>query len=200
MTKSIQFSTIRLFARIVCPLFLFLVLLLPAAHASDWTGNVSGYVGQKFLDDQDWSHLDQQFSLGMLFDIRQKNWPVSIVFDILGSGDVHEDGSRKVEGYTLENNIGVRKVFELPNSSIRPYIGGGIAFISAKLEDNDGANTTSQDDSAVGAWLGVGVYVGLTPNLILGFDARYSQAEVTLLGEQREAGGLNTGITVGFHW
>jgi hypothetical protein len=36
--------------------------------------------------------------------------------------------------------------------------------------------------------------------LIIGLDLRYSEAEVTLFDEDREAGGFRTGVTVGYHW
>lgn len=200
MTQSITFSMVRRFARAFCPFVILLIMALPVAHAGEWTGNISGYVGQKTLDDTDWPKLDHQGALGVLFDIRQKDWPVSIAVDIIGSGEKHEEGSRKLVGCTAEYDIGVRKIFELQNSSIRPYIGAGIAFITADLEDKDGATKISQDDNAVGAWLGAGMYVELTSHFILGLDVRYSHAEVTLLDKDREAGGLNTGMTIGYHW
>ena len=177
-----------------------LLLILSAAHAGDWTGNVSGYLGHKSLDDKDWPQLDSQFAIGVLFDIKKQDWPVSIAFDIIGSGDVHEDGSQKDEGYTVENHLGVRKIFELLSYSIKPYLGGGIAFVHAKLKDKDGSTTRSEDDNAVGAWFGGGMYVGLTPHLNLGLDVRYSKAEVTLFDVDREAGGLHAGVTAGYHW
>lgn len=200
MTQSMTFLRIRQFARAVGPFVLLLVLALPPAHAGDWTGNISGYLGQKSLDDSDWAELDQQCGAGVIFDIKKKEWPVSIALDIVGSGDVHEEGSLKHKGFTVEQHIGVRKIFDFENSSVKPYIGGGIAFIFAKLEDEGGGANFSQDDNTVGAWLGAGMYVEITSHFIMGLDVRYSQAEVTLLDKEREAGGLNTGITIGYHW
>lgn len=176
------------------------LLTLSAAHAGDWTGNVSGYLGHKSLDDKDWPQLDSQFAVGVLFDIKHNSWPVSIAADIIGSGDVHENGSQKDEGYTVETHLGIRKIFEFPSYSIKPYLGGGIAFVNAELKDKDGATTLSEDDSAVGAWVGGGMYVGLSSHFNLGLDVRYSKAEVTLFNVDREAGGLHAGITAGYHW
>jgi opacity protein-like surface antigen len=177
-----------------------LLLSLSAAHAGDWSGNVSGYLGHKSLDDKDWPQLDSQFAIGVLFDIKKQDWPVSIALDIIGSGDVHEDGSQKDEGLTGEYHLGVRKIFELPNYSIKPYLGGGIAFVHAKIKDKDGSTTRSEDDDAIGGWIGGGMYVGLTPHFNLGLDVRYSKAEVTLFDKDREAGGMLAGVTAGYHW
>ena len=178
-----------------------LVLILPtAAFAGNWSGNVSGYLGQKSLEEDDWSALDQQVSLGVLFDIKQTHWPVSLALDLIGSGDVDKQGSLKDEGTTIENHLGVRKIFTLPNSSIEPYIGGGVSFVQAEIKNKNGSTTISDDDSDVGYWVGGGAYIPLNPHFNLGLDVRYSDAEVTLFNQEREAGGLHAGITAGYHW
>ena len=184
-----------------------LLTSLSLAHADEatgsdnFTGNISGYIGQKSLDDKDWDKLDRQESLGMIFDFKKQSWPVSIVLDVFVSGDEDKDGGIKTEGGTLETDIGVRKIFELSGSSIRPYIGGGIAIIGATVENSSGGSITSEDDdTATGAWIGGGMYYAATESLNIGLDLRYSEAEVTLFDEDREAGGFRTGVTVGYHW
>jgi opacity protein-like surface antigen len=184
-----------------------LLTSLSLAHADDakgsnnFTGNISGYIGQKSLDDNDWDKLDRQGSLGVIFDFKKQSWPVSIALDVFASGDEDTDGGIKTDGGTLETDIGVRKIFELSGSSIRPYIGGGIAIIGATVENSSGGSITSKDDdTATGAWIGGGMYYAATESLNIGLDLRYSEAEVTLFDEDREAGGFRTGVTVGYHW
>ena len=177
-----------------------LILTLPGAHARDWTGNVSAYIGQKSMSDTDWPQLDKQQSLGILVDIKQKSWPVSLAVDIIGSADVNKNGSQKDEGYTLEHHVGVRKIFDLSDSSVKPYVGGGIAFVYAKLKNSNAVSSLSEADSGIGGWVGGGMYLNVTPRFNLGVDVRYSEADVTLLGIDRKAGGLHTGITAGYHW
>jgi opacity protein-like surface antigen len=126
---------------------------------------------------------------------------VSIALDVFVSGAEDKDGSIRTDGGSLETDIGVRKIFELSGSSIRPYIGGGIAIIGATVENSSGGSITSKDDdTATGAWIGGGMYYAATQSLIIGLDLRYSEAEVTLFDEDREAGGFRTGVTVGYHW
>lgn len=96
-----------------------LLLAISTVHADDWTGNISGYLGQKSLDNKDWGKQDQQGSLGVLFDIKQQSWPVSIAADMIVSGDADENGSQKDEAITVEQHLGVRKIFELPNSKVK---------------------------------------------------------------------------------
>ncbi len=98
-----------------------LLLSLSAVQAGEtqqgdqFSGNVSGYLGQKTLDDKDWSKLDKQGSLGVIFDFKKESWPISIVADLIVSGDIDENGLLKDEASTLENHLGVRKIFKLTN-------------------------------------------------------------------------------------
>ena len=184
-----------------------LLTTLSMAHADDatgsdnFTGNISGNIGQKSLDDKDWGELDGQGSLGMILDFKKKSWPVSIAVDVIISGTEEKDGDIETNGGTFETDIGVRKIFELSNSSIKPYIGGGIAIIGAGTQTiDDGKTISDEDDTGTGAWLGGGMYYAASESLIIGFDLRYSEAEVTLSDEDREAGGFRTGFTVGYHW
>ena len=182
-----------------------LFMIMPAAHADDtqansWTGNISAYVGQKSVDDEDWPNLDSQTSVGVISDFRKQSWPVSIAADLIFSADVHESGVEEDTGGTAEAHLGARKIFTLDNSSFRPYVGGGVALVTALLENENAGVTIDEDDRAVGAWVGAGTYYAVTPSFNIGLDVRYSKAEVTLFDKEREAGGLNAGITAGYHW
>ena len=182
-----------------------LFMAMPAAYADDtqadgWTGNVSGYLGQKTVDDKDWPELDSQASVGVISDFGKQSWPVSIAADLIFAGTVHESGVNKDTGGTMEIHLGARKIFTLQNSSFRPYVGGGAALVSAMLENENAGVAVEEDDTAVGVWVGAGTYFAVTPSFNIGVDVRYSKAEVTLFDKEREAGGLNAGITAGYHW
>ena len=182
-----------------------LFMAMPDAHADDtqtdsWTGNVSGYAGHKSVDEEDWPNLDSQTSVGVISDFRKQSWPVSIAADLIFSADVHESGVEEDTGGTAEAHLGARKIFTLDNSSFRPYVGGGVALVTALLENENAGVTIDEDDRAVGAWVGAGTYYAVTPSFNIGLDVRYSKAEVTLFDKKREAGGLNAGITAGYHW
>lgn len=182
-----------------------LFMAMPVAYADDtqadgWTGNVSGYLGHKSVDDNDWPNLDSQASVGVISDFGKQSWPVSIAADLLFAGTVHESGVNEDTGGTMEIHLGARKIFTLQNSSFRPYVGGGVALVSAMLENENAGVAVEDDDTAVGAWVGAGTYFAVTPSFNIGVDVRYSKAEVTLFDKEREAGGLNAGITAGYHW
>ena len=168
----------------------------------DFTGNISGLLGQKSLDDKDWGELDSQGSLGMILDFKKQSWPVSIAVDVIIAGNEERQGDVKTQGGTLETDIGVRKIFEISGSSFRPYIGGGVALIGANVRNRtDGQSGSLQDDDTViGTWVGGGVYYAATKQFNIGLDLRYSQGEVTIFDKDLEAGGFNTGISAGYHW
>lgn len=181
-----------------------LVTFMPVVHADDaptgsWTGNVSGLVGVKSLDD-DWQDLDSQIAIGVIADVRQHDWPVSIAADLLATADVHESGSNKDTAVLTEVHLGARKVFEPDNSSFRPYIGAGVAFVRATLENENAGVKTEVDDNDTGVWAGVGTYYDITSDFHIGLDVRYSDAEVTLRSQNRDTGGIITGLSAGYHW
>jgi len=190
--------------KIITALPLLLLMATPLAHANDtqpadWTGNVSGYLGVKSLDGDDWQELDSHTSIGVTTDFKQSSWPISIAFDLIATGDVHESGALEDIGYTVENHIGVRKIFKT-SSSFMPYIGGGVAIVHTGIENKGPSKNVKEDDSTVGSWVGAGTYLQINQNINLGLDIRYSKAEATLFNTNREVGGLHAGVTAGYHW
>lgn len=175
-------------------------ILADEAQADDWTGNVSAYLGHKSVDDDDWPNLDSQRSVGVISDFRKQSWPVSIAADLIFAGDVHKNGESEDTGGTMEVHLGARKVFSLDNSSFSPYVGGGVAIVTASLEHESAGVTLDDDETSLGVWIGAGAYYAVTPRFNVGLDVRYSKAEVNLFDIDRKAGGVNVGLTLGYHW
>jgi len=176
------------------------LLTVSSVQANEWTGNVSAYLGQKSLDNKDWSNIDKPLSVGVLFDIKKKSWPVSIALDIIASGDVEELGSQKDEVRMSEIHLGARKIFALKNSSFKPYLGGGLALVTAERNNKTAISKLSSKNDAVGVWVGVGTYVSMSEHFMIGLDLRYSKAKVELYNIDHEVGGFNAAITAGYHW
>ena len=198
-----------------CCLLVFAILMICAmgskvyaAQQTDWTGNVNFFLGSKTLDEDDWEPLEDQAEFGIKVDFKQQSWPVSIAIDSSYSSD---DGDLliwdsflgfvdlDIEGNTSELSLGVRKIWDhFP--IVRPFIGGGIAFISAEMEGSAFGISVSDDDTAMGIWIGGGVYWTISEHFNLGLDLRWSKAEVTLFDEDGEAGGTHFGLLIGYHW
>jgi len=173
-----------------------------------WTGNVNGFLGAKILDEDDWAPLDEHVEGGVLFDIKQKNWPISIAIDLLFSSDEEDVNvavlnfgtfNANLEGHTTEFNLGVRKIWD-NLSIVRPFVGGGIAFINAEIKGTALGVSVSDDDTGVGVWFDGGAYVTLGGHFNIGVDVRWSKAEVTLFNIDGEAGGWHVGMLIGYHW
>lgn len=176
-----------------------LTLFVFNAYADDSTGNVNFFLGQKSLKSDDWSPVENQAAFAVLVDFKQSSWPVSIAIDILGSYQDSTVSGIYFEGSTAELDLGVRKIWEASGTSMRPYVGGGIAFINAEAKGTF-FYTVSDNDTGVGFWLNGGIYWALTQHFNLGMDLRYSQAEVTLFNVNVEAGGTSVGLILGYHW
>ncbi len=173
---------------------------LIAAPAFASTGNVNAFLGQKHLDSSDWSPVDDQIQIGIISDVRGDNWPISFAADLLVSGDKAKMAGPDILGSTLEFDFGVRKVFDIPNAAIHPYVGGGPALISARRELDYGSSTVSDSDSGAGYWVSGGIYWTFSEHYNAGIDLRHSKANVDLFGITRDAGGNHAGIMFGYKW
>lgn len=170
-------------------------------------GNVNIFLGEKELDTTDWaSPYDQQGEFGVLIDFGNEYWPVNFAIDLLGSSKQTDywDGYQEVS--TSEIDLGVRKIFDLEGTLVHPYVGGGLALVSARYEDvyyyfdPVCGYVCSDEDSGLGVWLNAGFYVTLGQSFNLGLDLRYSEADVTVLGTTVNAGGMHAGLLLGYHW
>ena len=186
----------------------FLLSIPNLAITHDWTGNLNVFLGAKVLDEDEWEPVEDQDEFGIKVDFRRQAWPVSIVIDYLSSsGDETElmfdpllgTVEFDIEGETSELNLGVRKIWD-QSTYIRPFIGGGISFISAEYKGTALGITVSDSDNAVGIWFGGGVYWTLADHFNIGLEAAFSTAEVTLFDLDADAGGGHFGVLAGFHW
>ena len=186
----------------------FLFSIPNLAICEDWTGNINAFLGMKYLDEDDWEPIEEQEEFGVAVDFKKQDWPVSIAIGYLSSsGDetmlMYDPFLGTVpfdfEGETSELSFGIKKIWDhFPKA--RPFIGGGIALISAEAKGTALGISVSDDDDAIGVWIGGGVYWTLAQHFNIGFDLRWSKAEVTLFGIDAEAGGSHVGLLVGYHW
>jgi hypothetical protein len=133
---------------IACGFILVTFLCVPGLAIADNRGDVNFIFGTKLLDDGEWGSLDEQDAFGVEVSWGQDSWPFLIAIDLLTSNDDQNILGAKWEGTTREIDVGVRKIWE--KGRVRPYIGGGFAFISGEVERT---GVGSDDDSAFGARL-----------------------------------------------
>lgn len=181
------------------PALLAALIISPLmAEDSGSTGNVNGYLGAKHLDEDDWEPVENQGAFGVLFDIRGRDWPISLAANLIGSGEVDEDGPVDTTGSTSELQLGVKKIWDFPGK-FHLGLGGGLAIVSAAIEVDGPGPSTDDDDSGLGAWLSLDPYWTFG-HFNLGPHIAISAAEVTLFGDDKKAGGLHVGLALGYHW
>jgi hypothetical protein len=185
------------------------VAMISSAGSAFAAANINAFLGAKFLNEDDWEPLETQGEFGVLIDFKPKSWPVSMAIDTLASYDEETTTivvpgvgsvSEEVQGSTGEFDLGVRKYWE-PHPKMHPYLGGGLAFISAAVQAKTSKYTYVRDDDVgVGLWINGGVFWTLEKHFNIGVDARLSGAQVDLFDDERQAGGFHLGLLLGYHW
>jgi hypothetical protein len=182
---------------VTATLVLFLAVLFSATE-NRAASSVLVALGEKYLDDDDWPDADEQGEIGLIMSFGQREWPVLVAVDLLFSLDEVDvgPGVAALDEWTAEIDLGVRK--DWPRGRMRPFIGGGLGIIggSRELFAFPGV-VASNDDSAPGLWIDGGVVWRLGKRFELGFEGRFSSAEIEL-EEDVEAGGAH--LLVLFGW
>lgn len=153
-------------------LVLILVALVPASALAG--GNANFTIGERSLGNE-WGSLDGQLMLGATVDWGPDDWPVHFAWGLNGSADSQEEyyGNAEISAAFAELSFGALWL-PIRNKSVRPYIGAGIASVSAVYEtDFYSGFTRDVDDQDFGYYLNAGVYWRLGPRFNLGADLRY---------------------------
>jgi len=188
----------RLFVLLAMVVFLFSIPNFAICEES--TGNINLLLGTKHLGGW-WEPCEKQGELGALLDYKEESWPFSVAVSYLSSSYKETIGgyaSVKVE--TTELGLGVKKIWEGGPLNLRPYIGIGIALISAELTGSLWGIGISDSDTVPGFWATGGVYLTISESFGIGLECRSSRAEATLFGEETEIGGNHAGLLFGYHW
>lgn len=194
-------SALLVLRGILFPAVLLCPLSSPVFAQGDWTGHVNFFLGQTSLRSGDWAPVERQNAAGLEIDFRKRWWPFNIAIDVVGS-EKQEDslvpGTGRIVLHSAEVSeldLGIRKYWD-NRPFFHPFAGGGISLVTAEMQSLG----VEDDDDGVGFWLNAGISLALTEHFNMGIEARYSMAEVTLLGEDRTAGGFSWGGLFGFRW
>lgn len=161
-------------------------------HGRD--NRIAIYVGQRNLDEDDWAPLDEQTMFGIEYARETAGSPVGFEIGFQGSSDDDEVLGTDVEATTAEIYGGVRKTFG--EDVVRPYIGGGLSFISAGI-DVDGVG--DDDDSSIAAYLHGGIGFQVSDLIALGLDVRFLfGSDLSIFGEDVDADYGQAAFFLGF--
>ena|SRR5436190_13291614 len=164
------------------------------AGASARASRISLYLGQRNLDEEDHDPVDKQAMFGIEYARERAGDAIGFEIGIMGSGDKDEVAGTDVEGSTGEIYAGVKKTFG--QDVVRPYIGGGLSYITA-VADISGFDT--DHDSSFAAYLHGGVGFHVSDPVVLGIDARFLfGSDVTLFGFETDADYGQLALFIGF--
>lgn len=170
------------------------------AYADGWSGSIRGVLGSKQIDKDDWGKDHKRHSsVGLIMDVKPTSWPISVAVDMFGTGE-HKPKERDYEGFTSELHLGARANASFFQQRVQPYVGGGFAAAYAKEQRYVNGLKKSDEGTGVGAWAGVGVDVKVSKAISLGLDARYSSAKADVFEKKRQIGGMNIGVSLGYHF
>ena len=169
------------------------------ATASEYSGNISLSLGNKEVSSSDWDGDESLNSIGIIANIKQSNWPVSIALDafLSLSEDLSEDND---EVSTSEYHLGVRKSWHIPSLNLSPYLGGGLAVSFASLNEEIDGDDENDLDRSIGTWFGIGANYELLDKVSIGADIRYADAEYKLHNKDFDATGVSSAISIGYVW
>ncbi|TBR22393.1 hypothetical protein EPO15_08140 [bacterium] len=176
----------------------------PAAAQEAWQGDVGLLLGGRRLNRQDWEPTERMGQLGLVTSWLPPRWPVALAGDLLFAGDDADarapGGLGEQRGRTTELDLGVRKTWRPGGGAFRPYLGGGLSFITGRIELAGPAGTVTDEDDGAGLWVGGGLGWLVGKGFELGLDARLSRARTRLFGDNKNAGGGSLGVLLGYHW
>jgi hypothetical protein len=184
-------------------LALSILLLAAPATAAFAGGDVNFLLGMKPLDKDEWDPVESQGAFGAEVTFGKETWPVWIAVDYFATAAVEERvpinvggfvTSGDITGTTFEFDFGIRKIWG--KNRTRPFLGGGVGVVGATYD----ADVTDDSDETAAVWAGGGVFWRLGRRFNLGGSVRWSDAQVTLFGNDVQAGGFTYGLLLGWGW
>ena len=139
-------------------------------------------------------------TIGFQFTYLPQSLPLGIALDLYGNGNENNTNGLKTETTIGEINLGLRWEVPIFSDSLKPFIGAGVSIASTELQTVISNTKRTYEDTSTGYWVGGGIDYIFTQHWSVGFDAHYSSIDVTLNGDNRDAGGLTLGATVGYHF
>lgn len=155
---------------------------------------ISLYLGQRSLDEDDWSPVEDQPTFGIEFSQERAGSVVGWEVGLMGSTDDDTLGGFDVEGSTSELYGGVRKSFL--EGALHPYVGGGLSFINGEVKVS---GVGSDDDSSVAGYAHGGIDWAVSELIHLGLDLRLLfGSDLDIAGSSGDADYGQLALFIGF--
>ncbi len=186
-----RFKVLSLLVVLACA-----VLLVAPAIAAD--GNANFVLGERWMSSSsDWQPWDDQAMGGVTVDFGGANWPVHLETGAEGSAKTVSTYLGDVTGSVGDVFFGVNKTWSTGRGNVHPYVGGGIASVTAKME----TGSVSVDDTSVGFYVHGGVFWRLGTRFNIGFDVRaLGGTNMSIEGVEFDSNFTQVGLVLGWGW
>jgi opacity protein-like surface antigen len=173
-----------------------LILFSGLAAAS---GNVTGNIGWRTLDEELWGPVEQQPMFGVLVDFALGASPVHLAAGLRVSAAEEDDGNFTFTGVVSDLSVGIKL---MPQHGVfRPYVGAGLALVDAAFEAETFGPDVDDDDQSAGFYAGGGAIFRVAPHVDVGFDFRWIGAtDIELFDTEGDADNFSAGILIGYGW
>jgi len=150
------------------------------------------------LDTGDWEPVEDQPTFGLEYSNENPAQSIGWEIGFMASEEDDNIGAFDVEGSTSELYGGIRKSFET-EGAVRPYLGGGLALITAEGEVALGGLSASEDDSSPALYLHGGIAFDVSDAFFIGVDLRILTGSDITFGEyDGDADYTQLAIVLGF--
>ena len=177
------------------------LLLVPTvAAAADMAVNLNLVGAWRTMQNQkDWPGVEKGEAYGLEATWGGQDEPIHFATDfyMTRSSEPFAEGGVHLKTYELA--IGLRKIWEV--KWLHPYVGAGFSWLH-DISVIPGPSRDSRDrDSALGVWIGGGMFARFSEHWNLGVMARITPGrDVRVHGEKRNAGTAMYGFVVGYGW
>ncbi|WP_413700562.1 outer membrane protein [Psychromonas sp. KJ10-10] len=168
-------------------------------NATEKQTSLKVLLGTKSLD-SNWGVDDSMATIGFLYTYQPTSMPIGLAVDLYGSGNENKSSGMKTDTTIGEVNLGLRWQPQIMGPLFQPYVGAGISFAKTKLQQDDFNVKQTYEDNGTGYWLGGGVDYLFTQHWLVGVNAHYSSVDLKVNKQERDAGGLGLGLTVGYRF
>lgn len=199
--EEVQAMNLQLRRRIrqVAASILLSALPVQALGQEMTSGNVDFYLGGKTLNGAEWGPADHESVVGLDADFRDSEWPLSVELGLQGATGQGTSGAVTTTSRTSEMFAGVKKIWNVA-PLVRPYLDAGLAIVNGQLENSSPGAFESESDDTVGLWVGGGLYWTIQQAFNVGLGVRFEGAQVNLFGNDKNAGGAELNLLLGWHW
>lgn len=181
-------------------ILLALSVLLLASYPVLAKGNANFVLGARALDEDQWQPLDDHAAFGVNVDFGKDDWPVTIVLGSHSSTDATVLFIIDIDLDVTEFSVGVQKTWD-QYTHARPYISGGLAFISGDLTGSYGAFSAGDDDSSGAVFFDGGIFWRIGTRFNLGVNARFvAGSDLTIAGVDVDVDYVQVGGLIGWGW